>query len=203
MLFGPDNFLTHVKELIMGGGRDSNGNPRNDSGFLRSHVLNPAADLRTTAGLTLTAATVPAVLLTETNGMTVAVAASQTAAGTFQFVVPLDYDEATDRLEIHAIVGMDGAVDTPIFDATIYRKRAGVALSADLNPTAGAAIVESSAVRTIVLAGAGLQAGDSLTINLVTGAHTTNAVSLHSLEVRYHSTLVSYNRENSSGVSLR
>lgn len=203
MLLSPDNFLVHIKNLVTGGGRDSANNPKIDSGYLKSVTMNPVGDLKTIDGLTLTGATTPAVLRTETNGLTVAAGASSNVLGSFMFQVPLDYDEATDLLMIRAIVGMDGAVDTPIFDATIYRKRAQTALSADLNPTAGAAIVASSDVREIVLAGADLLAGDSLTINLISGAHTTNAISLHSLELRYRSTLVSYNEATSAGVALR
>lgn len=198
MLLDVTNFLSHIKALVTGGGRDSAGNAKMDSGFLVSKALNLASDLRTAAGLTLTAATVPAVLLTETNGMTVAIAASQTAGGSFTFQVPHDYDEATDELKIRVMAGMDGATDVPTLDATIYRKKAGVALSADLNPDASSALAAATAWKTIDASGLGLVRDDVLTINLVSGAHTTNAVSIHAVELQYRSTLVSYHEEDTA-----
>ncbi len=194
-----NNFLYGIKQIVTGGGLNADSSPENDAGFLKAVSLNTVADLRTIDGLTLTGATVPAVLRTETNGLTVAVAASQTAAGSFVWTVPLDYDENTDQFSLNVIAGMDGAVDAPTLDATIYRKRPGVALSADLNPTASAALGESTAWKNIVSNGKGLKAGDTLTINLVTGAHTTNAVSIHAVQIRYRSTLVAYNETDKTG----
>lgn len=203
MLFGPDNFLTVVKFLVTGGGRSAAGNPALDAGFSVVRPLSPPVDLRTAAGLVLTAATAPSVIVTETNGLTVVSAASGTALGSFTFQIPKDYDENTDELKLNFVAGMDGATDTPTVNATVYRKRAGVALSANLAPVASAALAQSSALKTIDISGKSMLAGDYLTINLVTGAHTTNNVSLHSLEVSYRSTLVSYQAQDSSGNDIR
>lgn len=197
------NFLTRVKDLVMGGGRDSAGNAKLDSGFLVTDALKLPGDLTTIDGLTLTAATVPAVLRTETNGMTVAGAASSTALGSFTYQVPRDYDEATDEFKIRVLAGMDGATDTPTLDATVYRKRAGVALSADLNPSASAALAAATAWKTIDGSGKALKRDDVLTVNLLSGAHTTNALSVHAIEIVYRSTLVSYESEDSSHNVLR
>lgn len=203
MLFGPHNFLTFIRDLVMGGGRDSAGNARNDGGFLVTDALRLPGDLTTIDGLTLTGATVPAVLRTETNGMTVAGAASTTALGSFTFQVPRDYDEATDEFKIRVLAGMDGATDTPTLDATIYRKRAGVALSADLNPTASAALAADTAWKTIDGSGKALKRDDVLTINILSGAHTTNALSVHAIEIVYRSCLVSYEQYDASNNALR
>jgi len=206
MKLSTNNFLTSIKNIIMGGGRNTDGTPKGDAGFLVSRAMN-LTSLTTAAGLTLTASTVPAILLTETNGMTVAIAASETAGGSFTFQIPRDYDEATDELKIRLVAGMDGATDSPTMDATVYRKKAGVALSADLNPTASSALGEATAWKTIDVTGEGLVRDDILTINLVSGAHTTNAVSIHAVELVYRSTLVSYDltdgANNNTGTNLR
>lgn len=194
MLLSPDNFLVHIKNLVTGGGvSGTTRNPAIDSGFSVSRPLNIPADLRTAAGLTLTAATAPTIAASETNGLSVNSVASATALGTFVFQIPKDYDEQTDEFRINFMAAMGGATDTPTVTATIYRKRAGAALSADLAPTASAALSATSAWRTINANGKGLRAGDSLVINLVTGAHTTDAVALYAAEVTYRSTLVSAN----------
>lgn len=203
MLLDASNFLVLIKNLVTGGGRDSAGNAKLDAGYLVSRPLNAPGDLKTIDGLTLTAATVPAVLRTETNGLTVAIAASQTAGGSFMFQVPRDYDETTDEFKIRVLAGLDGTTDVPTLDATIYRKRAGTALSADLNPTASTAMSDSSAWKTINGTGLGLRRDDVLSINLVSGSHTTNAVSIHAVEVVYRSTLVSYDEFDSTNATLR
>ena len=152
--------------------------------------LNLITDLRTSAGLVLTGATVPAVAALETNALGVQVAASQTAAGSFVFQVPADYDRIADELKINILANSAGATDTPILDATVFRKRAGAALSADLNPTAASALSDTAAIKTIDVSGESLLPGDVLTVNLITGAHTTDAVNIYSVEVQYKSAIV-------------
>lgn len=179
----PNTFLRQLAEIPKHPG----------DGFLRSHKLSITGDLRTAAGLVLTAATAPLVAAFETNALGVQVAAGQTAAGSFTFQVPLDYDQQADTLKIVVLVNSAGNTNTPILDATVYRKRAGAALSADLGSTDSAAIpslATLAAERTIVISGKSLRPGDVLTINLITGAHATDAVNIYGVEVRYKSALV-------------
>jgi hypothetical protein len=162
------------------------------------------ADLTTAAGLTLTAATVPTIANVETNGIAIVAAASGTANGSFNFVVPEDYDEVADELKLVLLVVSGGTTNTPTQTATAYRKRAGAALTAALTVVASSAIPTSTAKaaeRTIVLSGNSLQAGDVLTVNLVSGAHTTDTVVIHSVSVQYKSSIVFNDPTNRSGAT--
>lgn len=150
-------------------------------------------DLKTDAGLTLTAATVPTIANTETNGISVVAAASGVKMGSVVFVVPEDYDEVADELKIVELVASGGDTNVPTQTASVYRKRAGAALTAALTVVASAAIptgTAKAAERTIVVSGNGLLAGDSLTIDLVSGAHTTDSVILYGVSVQYKSSIV-------------
>lgn len=152
--------------------------------------------LKTAAGLVLTAATIPAVVNLETNAIAAQVVASQTAGGSFVFEVPKDYDKVADELKINIQAVSGGNTDAPTLTATAYRKRAGVALTAALTVVASAAIPKSAtpatalAERTVTLSGNSLQAGDILTVNIVTGAHTTDVVNIYGVEVQFKSAIV-------------
>lgn len=154
--------------------------------------FSPTA-LKTTAGLVLTAATAPTIANVETNGIAVVGAASSTALGSFVFEVPKDYDFVSDELKINVLVRSAGTTDVPTITATVYRKRAGAALSAALTVVASTAVPSSTvdaAERTIKVSGNGLKGGDVLTINLVSGAHTTDAIDVYNVEVQYKSGIV-------------
>lgn len=150
-------------------------------------------DLKTTAGLVLTTGTVPTVANVETNAIAIVAVAGGTANGSFVFEVPKDYDTVSDELKINIQIVSGGNTDVPTQTCTAYRKRAGAALTAALTVVASTAIPTSaakSAERTISLSGNSLQAGDVLTINLVSGAHATDTVIIHNVEVQYKSSIV-------------
>lgn len=129
----------------------------------------------------------------ETSGLGTILDANTTTFGSFNFTLPPDFDSTAAEFKINILAASAGDTDTPALDAAIYKKRAGAALSADLNPTASAAIPNNTAkaaVRTIDLAGADLDAGDVLTVVLSTGAHTTDNVVIHGIEVQYKSVMV-------------
>jgi hypothetical protein len=180
-------FLRRLKGMIVTGG----------DGLTKSVVI-PLTDLKTSAGLTLTAGTNPLTAALETNAVGVQWAAGNATAALLNFVVPLDFDKGADLLQVAFMVNSAGNTDAPILDATVYRKRAGAALSADLDPTASSAIPKSAtaataaAERIITLLGKGLQARDILTILVAPGTHGTDAVNVYGVEVRYKSTLVAY-----------
>lgn len=160
--------------------------------FRRVKSINIISDLRTTAGLVLTAATVPTVAAVETNAVAIVAAAGGTANGTFTFVVPDDYADQSDELKIRLLV-VSGGTDVPTQTCTAYRKRAGAALTAALTVVASAAIptaTAKAAERIIDLSSNSLLAGDVLTINLVSGAHATDSVIIHGIQVQYKSGLV-------------
>lgn len=155
-----------------------------------SRPINPIAGLRTAAGLVLTGATAPSVQALETNALGVQAAASSNVLGSFVFELPGDYDNVADKLEIVVKAVSGGATDTPTLNATAYSKRAGVALTSALTSVASAAISATASAVTIKLSGNSLQGGDTLTINLVSGAHTTDTVSIFSVAVHYKSAIV-------------
>jgi hypothetical protein len=166
---------------------------RRGDGIRVEKGLNIAADLRTTAGLVLTGATTPAVVAAETNGIVVSAVASSNVLGSFSFSVPKDYDKVKDELTIRVIVNSAGTTDVPTLTCTAYNKRAATALSAALTVVASAAIPNSTtkaAERSISLSGNLLQPDDILWINLVSGAHTTDAISIYGVDVVYRSNIV-------------
>lgn len=162
-------------------------------GIRVGHSLNLPGDLKTTAGLTLTAATVPTVANNETNAIAIVAAASGTANGSFVWAVPKTYDESADELKIKLLIHSGGDTDTPTMTATAYRKRAGAALTSALTVVASAAINNNTTGAgevTIDLSGNSLRGGDVLTINLVAGAHTTDTTVLNGVRLEYKSGIV-------------
>jgi hypothetical protein len=163
---------------------------------IRRTVDIKLADIKTTAGLTLTAATVPTIANVETNAIGIVAAASGTASGSFTFIVPKDYDKVNDELKINVVANSAGNTDSPTLTATAYRKRTLTALTAALTAVASSAVPKSASPaaiadeRTIDLSGNSLLPGDVLTINLVAGAHTTDALNIYSVEMQYKGDIV-------------
>ena len=176
--------------------------PEGGSGVIVEDVIK-LGDVKTTGGLTLTASTGPTIAATETNGIAIVAAASTTACGTILWTVPTSYDSTSDYLRVKVLCEMAGATDnTNTMDATVYRKRAGTALSADLAPTASAVIpasaspTDDAAWREVTLDGDGYVAGDALTINLFTAAHTTDALNIWAVTVEYKSMIVANDHDD-------
>lgn len=196
MLFGPDNFLTHIKNLVMGGGRDTNNNPANDSGYL---VDGP--DL---LGNSILAASVT--YIADSDGfVALNAAASITAIGVFNFTVPRDYDEATDILTIAFVAKMAGATDTPTITVAAKKRVTGGAAAA-ITPVSGSPTAALSTTATgfeLMFRGQGLLRGTMVEFTLTSAAHTTDALQLQKIRCHWHSCLVSYNAEDSSGNTLR
>lgn len=140
------------------------------------------------AGLIPTASTEPSRESLETNFEGLRVSSSQTALGDLTFLVPSDYNQDQDRLYVKFLVKSSGDTDTPTIDATLFRKRAGAALSADLDPTISAAIptdTVDAAWRTITVEAQDLDPGDAVTFVFTTGAHTTDNVDVYAVKVEY------------------
>lgn len=248
MLMNPYTFLTFIKEVVTGGGRDANGNSKLDSGFLVDAPLS-LADVRPeaivsltdnttgTANDTLEALTSGTVYATdvaairnnfadlaakvntlisamkgtaaETNLRVLSAPANTTAVGSIEFTVPRDYDEATDIAALRMLVASAGATDTPALTLNVYRKRAGaniatlaaaVAMSSRFGVTALSA---TARIAEFALSGLGLLRDDVVIIQIVSAAHTTDAVLVYSVTPVYRSCLVSYNREDTSNNALR
>ena len=135
----------------------------------------------------------------ETSGLGMAQASSTTFLGELDVVVPQDYDKSDDYLRIRLLAQSAGDTNTPTIDAAIYSKRAGSALGSDLDPTISAAVANNTANGgwvEINADGNSLQGGDALHIELVTSAHTTDALHIYALELVYKSDLVYFNKAN-------
>ncbi len=135
----------------------------------------------------------------ETSAMGIVVASSQTAIGNIVFTVPRDYDQTQDSLRFRFLAQGGGTTDTPSIDASIYRKRAGAALSADLDPTISAVTTVSTTAGSWVEINAddlSIRPGDVLTVVFATGGTrgTTDALNLYALEVVYRSDIVYYDK---------
>ncbi len=151
--------------------------------------------LRDADGTILTASTEPSREALETSFVGAVVSSSQTDLGTLSFMVPRDYDATVDKMRIRFLANSAGDTNTPTIDAAIYRKRAGAALSADLNPVISAAVnnnTNKAGWVEITVESEGLQPGDALTVVFTTSAHTTDALNVYALEVVYIADLVYY-----------
>ena len=82
----------------------------------------------------------------ETNFEGVQLPSSQTDLGTLTFKIPRDYDKDNDYLRVRFLANSAGDTDTPSIDAAMYRKRAGAALSDDLDPTISAVVNTNTAI---------------------------------------------------------
>ena len=126
---------------------------------------------------------------------------SLTALGTLTFQIPRDYDESVDKLDLRFLVNSAGDTNTPTIDASMYRKRAGAALSSDIDPTISAA-VNTNTVKAgwveVRSHGDGWQAGDAVTVILASSAHTTDALNMYGLEVVYASDLAYFEDDERS-----
>ncbi len=131
----------------------------------------------------------------ETNFEGVVLPSSQTDLGTLTIKVPRDYDQDNDFLRLRFLANSAGDTDTPSIDAGVYRKRAGAALSSDLDPTISAVVNTNTALAAWVeinVDSLGLQPGDAVTFILSAGGTrgTTDALNIYAVEVIYRSDLV-------------
>ena len=172
------NFLRKLEGLVTG------------DGFKKSDTI-PLGSILDHAGASLTATVTEVgmdLLDTGSKQMVIFVDDDQNTMGMFNYVVPQDYDESVDKLRIRALLSMDGGTtDTVYLHAEIYKKRAGAAASADLNPTAETtaipATVAGAAWSEVNADGNSLAGGDCLTILLKVGAHTTDGILIYGVEV--------------------
>lgn len=129
----------------------------------------------------------------ETSFEGVQLPSSQTALGSLTFKIPRDYDQTQDELAIRLLANSAGDSDTPTIDGAVYRKRAGAALSSDLDPTISAAVNSNTNIADWVEVNCdslSLQPGDAVTVQLTSSAHTSDALNVYAIEVIYRSDLV-------------
>ena len=202
----PTNFLASVKGIPAGNSDLSavnalGGDPQSMKRVINLDVLSA---LRTAAGLVLTGGTAPLIAALETNALGVQVAAGATAAGSFTFRVPEDYDPVSDLLAVHVAGVSAGTTNQPTLSGTAYYSRpqinypggnqqAGAALSSAL--TVGTSVATNISTShpldmAVPLSGNGLQPDDCVTINLITSAHATDAFNMYGLALHIKSNFV-------------
>ena len=177
----PGTFLKNLERISTG------------QGFKRVIQGLNINSLRDADGIILTDSTEPSREALETNFDGVVVSSSQTDLGSLTFQIPRDYDESVDKLDIRFLANSAGDTDTPTIDCAMYRKRAGAALSSDIDPTISGAVNTNTGLADWVQVrshGDGWQAGDAVTCIFTTSAHTTDALNIYGLEVVYASDLV-------------
>ena len=218
-MFSLNNFLTEIKQIVMGGGRGSDGSPKADAGFLRDLVIPLSAlDLNTvlTVNTNDGGATDDPVLYggaylaaDETNARVVKVEETIDSIGHLTFPVPRDYDEATDVLKVRVLASMltVSTDDDVELDSEVYVKTAGAALGSDLDPDApGTVLSTTEQWLEFDLTGNSLTRDDVVNFELITnGGNDTDGeeVLIHAVQVAYRSTLVSYDRVDASDNPLR
>jgi len=181
----PATFLKNTERIITG------------QGFKRVIQGLDINALRDADGTILTASTEPSREALETYSIGVVVSSSQTDLGNLAFQVPRDYDQTIDKMYVRFLANSGGTTDAPTIDATLYQKKIGTALSADLDPTISAAVAKTSATTgagwvEVAAEGEGLVAGASVSWFFTTSAHTTDALNVYALEVVYYSDLAYY-----------
>lgn len=177
----PATFLKRCGSIITG------------DGFKREIAGIDINTLRDDAGVILDGSTEPSREALETSFDGAVVSSSQTDLGRLVFKIPRDYDQTLDYLRVRFLANSDGDTDTPTIDGKLYRKREGVALSSDLDPTISAAVNTNTVIAGWVEVncdGLGMQPGDAVCMEFVTSAHGANALNVYSLEVIYKSDLV-------------
>lgn len=186
----PYQFLRELAGLPTG---SANGGLGGGDGIRHEIQLSPPAIFRTAAGLVLTAATAPAVVAAETNAVVVQAAASSNVLGSFTVSVPKDYDPAKDELSLRIIAQTSGTTDAPTLNATVYRKRAGTALSTALTTVASLAVPNSTVKAgelTVDVSNNLCLPDDVLFVNITSGAHTTDAINIYGCDILYRSNIV-------------
>lgn len=130
-------------------------------------------------------------------------ASGSTALPAAGFVVPRDYDEATDHLKLNLAGRMDGGTDTPAFQVAVTRTRVGESDSTIQSNTTVFSLDDSYDEAVLDLSGSGLQRGDHLDIAVTLGAHATDGAERLAVRPEYRSCVVSYNEFDSNNNALR
>jgi len=128
---------------------------------------------------------------------------SAVTLGASGFVIPRDYDEASDELKLHVTGRMGGGTDTPALSVAVTRTRVGVGDSTIQTSTTVLTLSNSYQEDVLDLSGNGLKRGDYLDIAVQLAAHSTDAAGLLSARPIYRSCLVSYHTKDADGNALR
>lgn len=183
----PKSLLRRLDQLITG------------DGFWRD-VQIPLRDFHlesSGATLTTTIDTNPGWDKEGTNLTTLTWAADKVVEAGLNVLLPGDYDETKDEISVWVLAKMSGDTDTPTVTVEAFTHRAS---DTDLAPDAIAALSDEYEWREVDLDGNSLRANDLVHLTFVPAAHTTDAVHIAAVTLRYRGDLVIYDKsERSSG----
>lgn len=188
MSMNPAVFLKNLERIVPG------------HGFKRVLHGVDLFSLRDSDGTILTGSTEPKRASLETVFEGVVSTAGQTDGGTLTFTIPRDYDQSVDKLRIRFLCQSAGT-DVPTIDAAMYRKRPGVAISSDLDPTISAAINSATALAEWVEINCDSQdmrPGDAVHFDFTWSTHGSHDANTYGLEVEYWSDLAYYDKADRS-----
>ena len=190
MGLNPATFLKRLESIVTG------------DGFKRVIQGVNINTIRSGDGIIPTASTHPGRVAVETSFDALTSDANQTALGQLTFQIPRDYDATVDKLDFRFLAQMAGDDDDDItIDAAMYRKRAGAALTADLDPTISGAINTLTELADWVEVrshGDEWQPGDAVCIDFTASTHANDAIHVYGIEVVYASDLAYYNDDERS-----
>lgn len=233
MRFQPGTFLWYLKNIVTGrnGPVDVNGPDAADGGIqvdktapFRSATATLVDSTTGTPSTTFTLVDVtvtPTQALINANFATVArainsqavlgtaiPAATNPTIGTTRFVVPRDYDEASDHFYVNVYIA-DAAAD-----ASIELTGTPTVRSLGLAPVVGSAVIATvpftgaiAAISTVEqimqvdLSGLSLKRNDIVTVTLALVGTTTGVVTVYATEFQYDSTVASYNETTGTGIA--
>lgn len=193
--FNVANFLKGLEALVTG------------DGYKKSYPL-PLSNWHDSGGLLLTT-TLSAMghdlLDTGSKQLVIFIDDDETSMGIVPFSIPQSYDSTLDKLRIRLLVSMDGGTSNAevLITSALYRKRAGAAATADLDPTDDTDTYIPSAVADakwieINADGNGLQGGDQMTLHLTSGSHATDGIIIYGAEFIINDDLAYYNDDDRS-----
>lgn len=227
MLFNKENFLAFIKDIVVGTGtgKTSTGAIPADGGYNQDYGVSLGdLALGSTSVLTVDGSGLRMIStgVSSTQGST-------NTFGTFNWIVPRDYDVNTDKFLLRVVAAMSGNTDTPVITAassTILPAGTMQADGATLNTTAtlvAGVTVNGSTVTSIAngvvttsgnlssthaiyefpMNGLGLVRDTEVVIKLTTGVHNTDKAELYAIEVVYASCLVGFQEAfNTSGKAV-
>jgi hypothetical protein len=198
MKFSVSNFLTHVKTMVMGGGRRPDGTAFLDAGYLKDVSVPPNAVATTGTRATAENAVPADVIVLDAAGEDALV----------NFTVPRDYDEATDHLKVILLVSYVSGTSIPVGASAASLGRPGSAVAAKSGFVAPSATTIASGSDCVEIEADLSQLlslrHDNLTVNFAAGTAVGSGVAhVIGARVEYRTTLVSYNEKDASGNPLR
>lgn len=183
MHFSPNNFLYLVKQLVTGGLKpDATGPLPADGGFYLDYQVALGSGINSTG----------ATIISVNNVPILSSAASNTLITDIGFLVPRDYDEASDQIKVRLLARSGGTTNTPTLTVASSTTQLGSTVGVAGTSVVSAAITAVEAAYEFDLSGQGLTRDSILNFTVTASAHTTDTVQIFGIEVVYASCLVSW-----------